>query len=228
MSRSPTWAEVIRRAVTSQIEGLHLALPGQVERYDSAKQLVDVQPLIKASYEDEEGNKVIEQLPVIPNVPVSFPGAGGFRLTFPIAVGDTGILLFADASLDVWLEKGGLVDPGLDHRFALADAFFIPGIRDKARALTEAPTDRMTIGLDGGVQIHIDQSEIRLGSNTPAELQFVALAQKVADELAAIRSAFNGHTHNYTDNGAPSITAGPSSSIAAPGNVGSSNVKAKT
>lgn len=50
-------------------------------------------------------------------------------LALPVAVGDTGLLIFSDRSLDVWLATGGIVDPGDDRRHALSDAVFVPGLR---------------------------------------------------------------------------------------------------
>jgi hypothetical protein len=50
-------------------------------------------------------------------------------LVLPVSVGDTGLLVFADGSLDVWLARGGVVDPLDDRHHALSDAVFIPGLR---------------------------------------------------------------------------------------------------
>jgi hypothetical protein len=163
MSRSPTLAEVIRRAMDARFDGLHISLPVQVERYNAEKQLVDVQPLIKFSHEDEEGAKVVEALPVIPSVPVQFPDGGDFIISYPIKTGSTGLLVFCDASLDKWISEGGLVDPGFDHRFALADAFFIPGVRPIKSARQTVPTDGMFLGKDGGNGIHIKEQKVGLG-----------------------------------------------------------------
>ena len=58
---------------------------------------------------------------------MQFPGAGGYRITFPVAEGDTGLLLFAESSLDKWLVSGGTVDPEDDRRHDLTDAVFLPG-----------------------------------------------------------------------------------------------------
>jgi hypothetical protein len=220
-SRSPTQAEVLSLALSRALAEVRLVLPAQVERYDPAKQLADVQPLLMEPHEDEEGNRLAEQLPVITNVPVRFPGAGGFALTFPVARGDTGYLVFCHQSLDVWLAKGGIVDPGLDHRFSLADAVFEPGLRPFSAPLADAPTDRACLGAPGGVGVNVDQNEVRLGGNTGVQL--VALANLVLDRLTAIVNTFNAHTHATAmgPSGPPTPTA------SAPAAVASSNVKAK-
>ena len=87
--RAPELAEVIRRAIEARLLELHVALPVKVTRYDASKQLVDVKPLVRRAFADEAGARQVESFPVIPSVPVLFPGAGGFQLTFPISDGST-------------------------------------------------------------------------------------------------------------------------------------------
>lgn len=166
--RPNSWAEVIRAAIDARIGEVHTAIPGKVVRVNMAGaniRSVDVQPLIQRAHIDEDEKRVAETMPVIPSVPVAFPSAGDYRVTFPIAVGSTGVILFSEASLDVWLAKGGTVDPGDDRRCSLADGIFLPGLRSLAESLGSVPADRMTVGDDGGLQIHIDKASIRLGDN---------------------------------------------------------------
>jgi hypothetical protein len=139
--------------------------------------------VVRRSFIDEEGERQVERPPVIPNVPVQFPQGGGYRITFPLAVGDTGLLLFSDVSLDVWLSQGGEVDPLDDRRFDLSDGVFLPGVRSFANALTDASADHMTLGAEGGLQIHIDGSSIKVGSDNGAELEAVALGDSIQDYL---------------------------------------------
>jgi hypothetical protein len=149
-SRSPELSEVLDMVRASAVADVRVAIPARVERWDAAKQQVDCSPLVKNAYDDEDGVRQVEALPVIPNVPVVFPGGGGFRVTFPIAVGDTVLLVFSDKSLDKWLAVGGSVDPSDDHAHNLSDAIAIPGLRDFAHPLTTAPGSTLDIGADAG------------------------------------------------------------------------------
>lgn len=128
-SQTFSLAEVIRGALDARMSGVHVALPGKVTSYDATQQRVSVQPLIKRGYFDEEGERLVENLPVVPDVPVMFPGAGAYSITFPILSGTVGLLVFCDGSMDRWLADGDLVDPGDDRVHALTDAVFIPGLR---------------------------------------------------------------------------------------------------
>jgi hypothetical protein len=143
-----TLGDVIRRALEMHAADLHVSLPAEVVRFDAAKGLADVRPLVKDSREID-GERMLLPFPVITNVPVQFPGAGGFRVTFPVAAGDACVLLFSDRSLDVWLAKGGEVDPIDDRRHALSDAVALLGVRDAAHPWSGVASDAMTLGHDG-------------------------------------------------------------------------------
>ena len=174
-SRPSTLQDLLSRFRESLTADLHTSLPGKIVRYDATTQKADVQPLLKERYTDEAGATQVRDLPVIPSVPVQFPGAGGYRITFPVAADDVGLVVFSEASLDKWLVSGGTVDPADDRRHDLTDAVFLPGLRDFGHALASAPTDRATFGKDDGLQIHITPSLVNVGSNSPAELEFAAL-----------------------------------------------------
>jgi hypothetical protein len=182
---APSLAEVIRAFVREGAADLHVSIPAKVVRVELAKGLVDAQPLVKDLF---EGQAV--SVPVITNVPIVWPGAGGFRLTFPIAVGDTVLLVFSDRSLDLWLEKGGEVDPKDPRRHTLSDAIAIPGLRSFSAPWSGAAADGVTLGKDGGTY------------------QPAALGQDVRDELDDLRTKFGSHTHAVTVTVDPSTHAG--------------------
>jgi hypothetical protein len=197
-SRPSTLQDLLSRFRESLTADLHTSLPGKIVRYDESTQKADVQPLIKERYTDESGAQQSRELPVIPSVPVQFPGAGGYRITFPVAVGDTGLIMFAEASLDKWLVSGGTVDPAEERRHDLTDAIFLPGLRDFGHALTSAPTDRATFGKDDGLQIHVDGSKIRIGSNSPIDLEKAVCGDTLWNyltSLAGLVAWLATHTH---------------------------------
>lgn len=194
-SRAPELAEVIRDAVENGILEVHTSLPCKVAKYNADTQTVDCKPVVQRAYLDEEDQRRVESLPVIPHVPVCFMGGGGYRVTFPLAVGDLGAIIFFECSADRWLMGDGAeVDPGIDHHHALMDGFFVPGAcRPKKAALSSAPTDEMTMGKDDGVQIHCEAGVITIGDKSGSD--YVALAQKVKDELDKISQVIASHKH---------------------------------
>lgn len=184
--REPTLADAVRAFVSRCLGEVHTAIPGRVESYDATLQRVSIQPVIKEAFEDETGERVVARLPVIPGVPVQWPQGGGYFISFPLEVGDTGLLLFSQASLDVWLSEGGEVDPLDDRRFHLTDGIFIPGVRSFKAPLSEASGDHAVFGKQSGLQIHITETSINLGSNNGANLEFAALGESVATYLNAL------------------------------------------
>ncbi len=184
--RIPRLSDVIRIRINKALQDMHVALPGRVENYDATTQKASIQPVIKGLFEDEEGVRQVERLPVIPNVPVQWPQGGGYFISFPLAIGDTGLLLFSEASLDVWLNEGGEVDPLDDRRNHLSDAIFIPGVRSFKTPLSEASGDHAVIGKEGGLQLHINGTTINIGSNEGAQLEFAALGETIANYLTAL------------------------------------------
>ena len=242
-TRSPQLAGVLEAAADASAAGLHVCVPGRIVKWDAAKQRADVQPCVKRAFYGEEDARGVESLPVVSCVPVIFPGAGGYRLTFPIHAsstdGDTCLLVFSDASLDRWLSgTGGEVDPEVDHGHILADAVAFVGLRPFGAPLSSCPTDEATLGKDDGVQVHLEAGTITIGDKAGAD--FVALAQKVLTELqnlqthfAALEAVITGASIPEPGNGAPSAlqialkAAVALSPYPSPGSVAASQAKAK-
>ncbi len=140
-----TLSAVIAGMIHAHATGLRVSLPGRIVSYDPRLQRADVQPLIMDGYEDEDGSRVSEALPIVTDVPVCFPGGGGYRITFPIKAGDTVELRFMSSSIARWKRTGGLVDPADDRRHALPDAIAIPALHDYAHVPTAAPIDALVV-----------------------------------------------------------------------------------
>ena len=164
MNRPTTLQDLLARFRQSLAAQIHTSLPGKIVRYDATTQKADVELLIKDRYTDETGALQVRTFPVIPAVPVQFPGAGGYRITFPNrGRGHRVCDVCWRRALDKWLVSGGTVDPEDDRRHDLTDAVFQPGLRDFGHALSSAPTDRATFWKDDGLQIHISP-KARFGS----------------------------------------------------------------
>jgi hypothetical protein len=140
---------------------------------------------------DETGQRTAEPLPIVVDVPVLMPAAGGIRIRLPIQVGDAVLLVFASSSLDRWLLHGGVTDPGDDRRHDLSDAVALPGLFDFAHVK------------DAAVQIEFtDDGRILVGGSQPlallSDLAFLASTIRACvpagtePALAAIKAALVG------------------------------------
>lgn len=148
---------------------VHTALPGEVRSYDFATQTADIRPMVLRAVRDDLGEKVLEQLPVLPKVPVLFPRSSQFFVAFPLAVGDTGLLVFSERSIDTWRATGRPSDPGDQRQHGLSGAVFLPGVFRSTSPIADAHATRMVLGEDGeeASQIHLQPNGdgILLGGN---------------------------------------------------------------
>src|ERR1700761_2138994 len=110
MTITPSIVDVQSAHLAQALSGLHTCMPAEVVRVldgPNQRQFVDVQPSLQRLVWDEDaGVFVDETLPVVPCVPVGYMQGGGFFVSVPIAVGDFVTLVFAERSLDHWLQVG--------------------------------------------------------------------------------------------------------------------------
>ena len=100
MTATPQIQEVIQEAIDSTLLDVRVALPCKVESYTPSRQTVDVIPQLKEPAFTEAGNRRLQDLPILRNVPVQFMRAGGFVLTMPINPGDFMLVIVCDAISD--------------------------------------------------------------------------------------------------------------------------------
>ncbi len=191
---APTLPEIIRATISQRLQDMHVAMPGRVTAYDRVTQMASVQPQLGRIQYDEAGKKKNVLLPVVHSVPVVFPGAGDYSITFPIAVGDLVLLVFSEQTLDRWILKGADETPLDQRRFTATDAIAIPGLRSKLQARTNLPTDAMVIEAPG---------EIRIGS-VDADDPVV----RKSDLQAWINTYYKTHTHPETSTTTGTPTGG--------------------
>lgn len=226
LSRTPTLAELLNAVKDSTLTDIRVAIPCRVESYDASTQLVDVQPLVSERVEVEDGVTTM-QLPVITSVPLVFPGAGGFHITFPVKKGDEVLVIFTDKSIDAWQDQGGISDPDDNRRHHLSDAIAIPGLHNNTGKIAGVDTDVITIGKDDG-----DADFVALSTATKNELTKLHDTMRDGFQTTATAiTAIIGHTHAVSGvAAAPSVALALLETPSGPSDVGdvnSSSVKIK-
>jgi len=124
MPNPVTLNDAAKAVVDYRLNNLHTAMPGAIVTYDYTTQKASVQPLLNKVWADG----TTTPYPILENVPVVFPRAGGGGLTFPVVEGDTCLLLFIERSTDLWLTVGGQVSPDDPRKFDLSDGVAIMGL----------------------------------------------------------------------------------------------------
>ncbi|HEX5035074.1 MAG TPA: Gp138 family membrane-puncturing spike protein [bacterium] len=138
---TPTFAEVIKTAISSQMADLRVSMPAKVLKYDHKKQLAEVQPLFRRRYPD---GKVLDP-PKVYNVPVGHPRAGDTFIHLPIKPGDLVNLVIMDRSTDKWLDSGDMIEPDDVRTHDLSDAWAYPGVWSKNKAFSPANGDDLIL-----------------------------------------------------------------------------------
>ena len=200
---SPDLATVIEAALDTHQAGIYTSMVARVESYDASVQTVSVQPLAHNTYIGEDDSLVHERHPVLTDVPLMFPGSGGYRVTFPVKAGDTVLIVCSTTSLAEWKSTNTESAPADTRRNHPSGSIAIPGLRSPAAALGSAPTDFMTVGQDGGLVIEIDNNEIRVGGSGAG---FVVLASPYRTREDAMVNALLGLVNALSAVHAPSGT----------------------
>lgn len=148
--------ESMRIAIQGLIAGLQTALPGIVQSFNPTACTAVVQPSVKALVTNALGVATPVNLPLLLDCPVQFPGGGGCTLTFPLAVGDEVLIVFASRCIDAWWQSGG-VQPQAEFRMHdLSDGFVIPRVRSLPKGITISLTRAQLRSDDGLAYIELD------------------------------------------------------------------------
>lgn len=119
-----TMTDAIRNAILYQLLNIHTAFPGKVITYEFAMKKASIQPMIDKKYTDG----TTEPMPILNNVPVIFPFAGGASITFPVNPGDYCLVVCCERSIDNFLSNGQQAAPTDPRKFDLSDGVAIMGL----------------------------------------------------------------------------------------------------
>lgn len=135
----------ILTAIATQMKEVHTMLPGQIINFDPVEQLADIQPLLQRNIDGK-----LQNLAVLPKVPVRFFKSGDFTITVPLKEGDEVAIYFIERSIDNWLEQGGIQSPNDTRRFDLSDAYAVPVLYSQKQKITNFDPDNMVIKSTNG------------------------------------------------------------------------------
>ena len=118
--------KAVQAAMESVGSSLRVALPGIIRSWDAETQTVSVQPAINERM-ITGGQETEVQIPLLVDVPVVMPRAGGYSLVFAPRAGDECLVVFADSCIDSWWQSGGVQAQAESRRHDLSDGFAILG-----------------------------------------------------------------------------------------------------
>lgn len=133
--------ESLRMAIEGVQAKIWTALPGIVAAVNLGKQTVSVQPAIQGQTSAPDGSATNVNLPLLVDVPICWPRAGGFAVTFPVKVGDEVLVVFAARCIDSWWQSGGVGAQAEGRMHDLSDGFAILAPTSQPKVLSNVQTD---------------------------------------------------------------------------------------
>lgn len=133
--------ESLRMALEDFQSQIWTALPGVVSGVDLDAQTVSVQPSIQGSVSSPDGSSQSVNLPLLVDVPICWPRAGGFAITFPVKAGDEVLVVFASRCIDSWWQSGGVGAQAEVRMHDLSDGFAILAPTSQAKKLSDVQED---------------------------------------------------------------------------------------
>lgn len=147
--------ELVQIAAASEVAKAHTTLPGVIVRYTAATQRADVQPGVLGT-RIIDGEPVNYRLPLVTDAPVAWPGAAGYRDTWPLEEGDECLILCSERSLEQWKRTGGPNnEPVVLRRFDLSDAVILPMPTSAAQTTDQTRDNARVLSVPGGADIYL-------------------------------------------------------------------------
>lgn len=152
--------EIQKKAFDNFAFNLRCATPGIIQSFDAEKQTVTAQVAIRERIKIN-GVITVEEIPLLLDLPICIPTAGGFSLTVPVEAGDECLVVFADTCFDAWYQSGGVQNPMAMRRHDLSDGIAIVGINSQPNKLPSYSTNSTQLRNDAGTN-YIEVSEDRI------------------------------------------------------------------
>lgn len=175
--------EIMRMGIANALMKVRVMLPGSIVEV-LGNQKATIQPVLQSRYTNGD----VINLPPLQNVMVMMPMGADYSIKLPIAVGDTGTLIFCDRSLDVWSASDGeVVDPQDSRIHDLSDPIFIPGLVPFSMQTDDDTTDMVFTNGDAVLRIQKDGTLVFTnGENELMDLlvQITGQVHMLADTLS--------------------------------------------
>ncbi|MGF6221668.1 hypothetical protein AB7M26_004450 [Pseudomonas sp. F-14 TE3482] len=123
--RAPSSEDTLNSMIDQKQARMFTSMPAVITGVNLDSMSVNVQPAINELYSDGE----VEEFPEILSVPLIMPGSRKALVSFPVEVGDTVMLIFAQRSMDNFkLGNGRPTQPNDYRKHDMQDAIAIPGL----------------------------------------------------------------------------------------------------
>lgn len=193
MKSAKTLQQVLATAVQNATRGLRVSLVGEIITYDPETRTAEIQPVVA----NDDGTIP----PPLLDVPVVWPGGGGYTFHATLAQGDYVTLVVSDSPNSDWHEGVDNSVNRFNRSHDWSDAIAFPVVHRQSNGPVSTSNLAAWFGLDSSSLLGIGvDTVIRLGSEEPAD--HVALASLVLAEMQSMKAWMDtftawaiAHTH---------------------------------
>jgi hypothetical protein len=150
------FTDVMKSGMGKAMKSVHTAIPAEVTSFDPDTRKVSARPVVR-----DNADGVYTDFPEIYEIPVQYPASSKAGICFPLERGDTGMLIFCQADIEGWCQRGGMQNPGTERKWDLTDAIFVPGVFPFNEKKPEIETGKLVIWYN--------ESKITIGSKVTIE-----------------------------------------------------------
>ncbi len=187
--------------------------PGIVQSVNLTANTCTVQPAIQGTVEDENGNVQFVNLPLLVDVPIVWPKAGGFVLTLPITSGDEVLVMIASRCIDAWWQSGGIQKPMEARMHDLSDGFALPGPCSQPNKISNVSSSGAQLRNAAGTTYVEISSDGKIKMVSPSAVEVTAPQFKVTGNILATGQVTGGTPAvNLTTHVHTGVTTGSGSS----------------
>lgn len=160
-------AELYRTMGDNFKNTLRVAMPGIIQSFNSKEQTVTVQPVIREHVLNEDMSREWKNIPLLLDVPIVIPRAGGYSMTLPVKEGDECLVVFLDSCMDAWFSLGGIQNQIRKRRHDLSDAVAILGVYSQPNVIPNYSIDSAQLrNEDGTSYLELKDNEINIVSGS--------------------------------------------------------------
>lgn len=188
---------LLTRIMSEVKSDIRVALPAKVVSFNPSKQTVSCIPTVRELV-NLNGKVSYKDLPVLEDVPIIMPRAGGWIITLPIKPGDECMVVFQDLCIDGWWFRGDIQNWNDLRRHDLSDAIAIFSPWSQPNVISSYITDGIELrNIDGSTKITIKSGKISVLGDLEVTGKINA-SDTITSADDVISGTISGKTHKHS------------------------------
>lgn len=157
----PDLPAVLRSLLREAHTSINCVQIGTIQSFNAANQTATIKIAMKLVEKlDADGSKVLRDYPLLLECPVFILHGAGDAITFPIAAGDSCIILFNDRQIDQWLNFGEGLPPEVGRTHNISDGIALVGLKPYTASIAGYFTGGVRINHAGSAKIELSDALI--------------------------------------------------------------------